>query len=66
MDTAGAGEGGTNGESSIETYTLLFIKQIAAGNLLLDTQSSNLVLCDNLEGWKVGGRFKRERTCVYL
>ena len=28
-----------------------------------------LVLCDNLEGgmgWEVGGRFKREGTCVYL
>ena len=28
----------------------------------------NPVLCDNLEGWNgvVGGRFKREETCVYL
>ena len=28
-----------------------------------------LVLCDNLEGWdgwKVGGRFRREVTYVYL
>ena len=32
---------------------------------MLDTQSSNLVLCDNLEGWKVGGRFKeREDICI--
>ena len=28
-----------------------------------------MVLCDYLEGWEgvgVGGRFKREGTCVYL
>ena len=24
------------------------------------------VLCDNLEGWEVGGRFKREGTYIYL
>ena len=24
---------------------------IASGNLLYDSRSSNLVLCDNLEGW---------------
>ena len=23
-------------------------------------------LCNNLEGWEVGGRFKREGTYVYL
>jgi len=35
--------------------------------LLLDTQSSNLVLSDNLEGWKVGGRFKeREDICILI
>ena len=30
-------EGGTNGESSIEIYTLPYVKQIANGNLLFDT-----------------------------
>ena len=27
------------------------VKQIASGNLLCDAGSSNLVLCDYLEGW---------------
>ena len=32
------------------------MKQIASGNLLYDTGSSDLVLCDKLEGWDgVGG-----------
>ena len=35
------GEGGTNGESSMETYTLSYVKQIASGNLLYDSGSSN-------------------------
>ena len=30
------GEGGTNGESSMVTYTLSYVKQIASGNLLYD------------------------------
>ena len=37
--------------------------------MLNDTGSSDLVLCDNLEGWDgVGGegRFEREGTYVYL
>ena len=46
-----------NGLSSLETYTLPYIKQIASGNLLYEAGSSNPVLCDNLEGWdSVGGR----------
>ena len=24
------------------------------------------MLCNNLEEWDVGGRFKRVRTCIYL
>ena len=39
----------------METYTLPHVKQIASGNLLYDTGSSNLVLCDNLEGLNVVG-----------
>ena len=44
------GEGGKNLKSNIEIYTLPYIKQIASGNLLYDTGSSNSVFCDNLEG----------------
>ena len=36
MDTGGEGEGGTNGESRLETYLLPYVKQIASGNLLYD------------------------------
>ena len=67
VDTVGEGEGGTNWESSMETYTLPEVKQIASGSLLYDEGSSNLVLCDNLDGWDaVGERFKRDGTYVYL
>ena len=65
VDTMGKGEGGTNWDSSIETYTL---KQIASRNLLYDTGSSHLVLSDNLEGWDglVGGRKYTYGWPVYL
>ena len=57
FNTVGEGEGGINLESSIDTYTLPYVKQRASGNLLSETESSNPVLCDNLEGWdRVGGR----------
>ena len=36
MDTGGEGEGGTNGESRLETHLLPYVKQIASGNLLYD------------------------------
>ena len=53
----------------METYTLPYLKQRASGNLFDDVGSSNQALCDNLRGgigWKVGGRFQREGTYVYL
>ena len=45
----GGAEGGANTESSLETYTLWYIKWIASGNLLYDARNSKLVLCDHLE-----------------
>ena len=45
------GEGGTNGESGIETCILPYAKQIANGSSPYVAGSSNLVLCDNLEVW---------------
>ena len=68
---AGEGEGGTmNWESSVETYTLPCVKQIASEKLLdkpgssarcsLMTQRSRMV------GGEVGGRFKGEEIYVYL
>ena len=44
------GEGRMNWDSGIETYTLPYVKQIASGNLLYDTGSSNPVLCENPVG----------------
>ena len=34
MDTGREGEGGMNGESSLEMYTLPYVKWIASGNVL--------------------------------
>ena len=38
-------------ENRIETYALSYAKQIASGDLLHNTGSSNQGLCDNLEEW---------------
>ena len=53
MDTVGEGEGGTNWESSPETYALPYTKQIAFGNLLHDRGSStwNSVTTWRGAGW---------------
>ena len=66
LDT-GEGEGGMISENSIETYTLPYVKQIASGNLLYDAESSNPVLCDNLEGLDGvgGGREVQGRGHMY-
>ena len=39
---------------------------MARGNWPYDSGNTKAVLCDNPEGWEVGGRFKREGTYVYL
>ena len=76
VDTVGEGVGETNGDSSIETHTLPYIKQIASGNLLCDTGSSNLVLCDKLDGWngvgarkevqEEGTKIQKKGTYIYI
>ena len=67
MDTVGEGERKANWKSSIETHILPYIKQIASGNLLCDAESSNPVLCDNLEGLDGvgGGREVQGRGHMY-
>ena len=57
-------EGERNSDDNIETYTFLCVKQIASGNLLCDTGSSNPDLCHNLEEWD--GEGGREGPYVYL
>ena len=62
-------DGGTSGESSMETYALQNIKQIANGNLLYDSENSNQCFATTQrsgKGWDVGGRFKRKGIYVYL
>ena len=39
MDTVGEGEGGMNGESSIDIYTLPCVKQMAGEKLPINTGS---------------------------
>ena len=52
LDTVGGGEGGLNWKSSIETYTLPYVKQIANGKMLYKTrvQPSSLWQCREV-GW---------------
>ena len=57
VDTEREREGGTNGESSTETYTLPYVKWIASCNLLPDSGTQTRAL---QQPRGVGGRFKRE------
>ena len=41
MDAGEEAEGRTNGESSVETHTLPYVKWIASGNLLDDSANPN-------------------------
>ena len=62
-------EGGTEGETNMETYTLPYFKQIASGNLLYDSGSSNLCSVTTQRGgmgWELGGKFTSEGSYVYL
>ena len=57
-----------NEESSMETYILLYIKQIASGNVLYDSGSSNWVSVVTERGglgWEVGGRLKKGGGYMY-
>ena len=61
------GDGGTNGECRMETYTLPHVKQIASKNLLYDSGNSNwssVTTQRGGKGWEVGGRFERGDTCM--
>ena len=52
----GEGEDGTNWESSIETYTLPYVKLDSQWKFTVWHRSSNLELYNNLEAWDgVGG-----------
>ena len=62
-------EGGTNGESIMDTRTLPFVKHRASGNLLYDSVSSSQGSVTTQRGgtaWEVGGRLQREGSHAYL
>ena len=53
----------------MKPYTLTYVKQIASGNLLYDSGTSNqgsVTTSRGGMGWEVGGRLMREGTYVYL
>ena len=52
----------------METHTSPHVKDTASGNVLYDAGSSNLVLCDNLEGWDGvrGGREVQEGADICI
>lgn len=51
----------------MDMCTLPCVKWIASGDLLYDSGGSNLVLCDNQEGWGAveGGREVQEGRHMY-
>ena len=53
----------------VPTWILPHAKQMASGNMLCDVGSStqcSVTAWWGGKGWDVGGRFKREGTCVYM
>ena len=57
-----------NGESSMEAYTLPYVKYIDSGNLLYDTGNANqgsVIAQRSGKWWEVGGS-GREEAYVYL
>ena len=54
------GVGEINGESSMEVYTLTYVNSQWEFTIWL--RELKLELCNYLEGWEVGERFKREET----
>ena len=61
------GEGGMIWENGIETYIILYVKQIASPGLMHDTGCSGLVHWDDPEGWdgEGGGRGVPDGEHVY-
>ena len=58
-----------NGESSMETDTLPYVKQTADGILLYNSRNSNWGSATTergRKGWEVAESFKKEGTYVYL
>ena len=53
----------------METYTLIYVKQIASGNLPYDSgkaHQGSVTTSRGGMGWEVGGRLRRDRAYVCL
>ena len=63
----GEGEGGMIWENGIETYILLYVKQIASPGSMHETGCSGLVHWDDPEGWdgEGGGKGFQDRGHMY-
>ena len=59
MDTVGEGKGGTNWETSMETYMLSYAKQIISGKLLYNSGSSTWCSVTTWRG-RMRGQGRRE------
>ena len=69
VDTVEEGEGGTNWESNIETYTITICKTVSQREFYVWHREFNPVLCDNLKGWggvRGGREVKEVGTYAYL
>ena len=68
LDTAGEGERGMSGESSINIYTLPCVKPTAGNELLYNAGSWSWCPVVDLEGWDegVGGMLESEGIYVYI
>ena len=66
LDTVGEREGGRNRESSILAYALPYVKQSLWEFALRHHTGCSVTLQRGGMGWVVGGRSKREGTCIYL
>ena len=67
LDSVGEGEGGMIWENGIETYILLYVKQIASPGSMHETGCSGLVHWDDPEGWDkegCGRGFRMGNTCI--
>ena len=67
LDSVEEGKGGMIWETSIETYILPYVKQIASPGLMDEARSSGLVHWDDPEGWdgKGGGRGIQDGEHMY-
>ena len=65
MDMGRGGEGEMYGKSNMETY-IIICKIDSQRKFSVWLRKLKQGLCINIEGWEMGGRFKREGIYVYL